>query len=119
VPHVVVVELPLLDGHRQRDYKFDVVVVVDTPEEVAIQRSVGRGMSEQDARARMAAQPAAAERLAVADKVVINDGSLDQLEAEVDELWAWLVARSSLAHPAPDAVANRIQPGGAQGEPAG
>ena len=94
-PRVVVIELPLLDRRRQREYSFDAVVVVDAPEDVAVQRSVKRGMSEQDARARLAAQPAAAERLALADRVLMNNGDLEQLEREVDDLWAWLVARGS------------------------
>jgi dephospho-CoA kinase len=94
-PGVVVIEVPLLDRRRQGEYGFDVVVVVDAPEDVAVQRSVRRGMSEPDARARMAAQPTAAERLALADRVLANDGDLQQLERAVDDLWAWLVAQSS------------------------
>jgi dephospho-CoA kinase len=94
-PAVAVVELPLLDQGRQRGYRFDVVVVVDAPEEVAVQRSVKRGMSERDARARLAAQPTQAERLVLADQVLTNNGDLEQLEKAVDDLWEWLVARAS------------------------
>ncbi|HXW79890.1 MAG TPA: dephospho-CoA kinase, partial [Acidimicrobiales bacterium] len=94
-PGVAVVELPLLDRRRQREYSFDVVVVIDAPEEVAVQRSVRRGMSEQDARARLAAQPTPAQRLALADRALVNDGDLEQLEKAVDDLWEWLVARGS------------------------
>ena len=79
-PRIVVIELPLLDRRRRREYSFDAVVVVDAPEDVAVQRSVKRGMSEQDARARLAAQPAAAERLALADRIRMNNGDLEQLE---------------------------------------
>jgi dephospho-CoA kinase len=94
-PLVVVIELPLLDRRRQQEYRFDVVVVVDAPEDVAVQRAVRRGMSEADARARLAAQPAAAERLALADRDLVNDGDLEHLERAVDELWAWLVVQPS------------------------
>ena len=118
-PKIVVIELPLLDRHRQRDYSFDVVVVVDAPEEVAVQRSVTRGMSEQDARARIAAQPAATERLALADRVLVNDGDLEQLEALIDDLWAWLVGKSVSLQPNLDNRATRAQAGGAPGEPSG
>jgi dephospho-CoA kinase len=46
-----------------------------------------RGMSEEDARARMAAQASRADRLAVADLVIDNDGPLDGLEPQVREVW--------------------------------
>ena len=118
-PEIVVIELPLLDRSRQRDYSFDVVVVVDAPEELAVQRSVRRGMSEQDARARIAAQPAATERLALADRVLVNDGDLGRLEALIDDVWAWLVAKSVSLHPNPHKYATRAQAGGAPGEPSG
>jgi dephospho-CoA kinase len=87
---VVVLEIPLLDGRRRQEYNLDLVVVVDAPEETAVHRAVLRGMPESDARARIAAQPSDDERRAIADRVVLNTGSLDALERGVDELWAWL-----------------------------
>ena len=47
-------------------------------------------MSERDARARMANQASREERRAVADRVIENSGTLDELRREVDEVWAWL-----------------------------
>jgi dephospho-CoA kinase len=47
-------------------------------------------MSEGDARRRMAAQVSREERLAKADFVIPNDGSLEELRAEVDRCWTWL-----------------------------
>jgi dephospho-CoA kinase len=90
---VVVVELPLLDADRRRRYGLDVVVLVEAPEELAVDRAVSqRAMSEQDVRARIAAQPSLAERRVVADRVLNNAGSRQDLAAAVDELWAWLSA---------------------------
>ncbi len=67
---------------------FDLVVVVDVPEQVQLDRLVTlRGMSEQEARARLAAQAAREERLAIADVVLDNTGSIAALEARVDDLW--------------------------------
>jgi dephospho-CoA kinase len=88
---ILVVELPLLDAARRHSYGFDVVVLVDPPEETAIRRAVARGMTEQDVRARIAAQPTHQQRRSVADRVVANTGTLEALEAELSELWAWLV----------------------------
>lgn len=87
--HVVVLDTPLLtvtEGHE-----FAGTIVVDTPTDVAVERLVGqRGMSEDDARARIAKQIAREERNAAADYVIDNGGDREQLEREVAELWAWL-----------------------------
>jgi dephospho-CoA kinase len=90
---VVVIEMPLLDKHRKVDYGLDVVLLIDTPEDVAVQRAVGRGMTETGARARIAAQPSGAERLVLADRALVNEGSLEDLESAVDDLWRWLVQK--------------------------
>jgi dephospho-CoA kinase len=87
---VVVVELPLLDGARRRQYDLDVAVLVDTPEAVAVRRAVARGMPEADARARMAAQPSPQERGAATDRVLSNHGSATDLDDQVAGLWEWL-----------------------------
>lgn len=71
----------------------DVVVVVDVDPEVQVQRLVEqRGMSEADARARLAAQASREQRLAAADEVLDNGGTRDDLVAAVDALWARLTA---------------------------
>lgn len=70
----------------------DRVVVVDCPEEVAVRRLVeARGMAEADARRRIAAQVPRQSRLARADHVITNDGTLDSLRRQVDALWPILV----------------------------
>jgi dephospho-CoA kinase len=67
------------------------VIVVDAPTEVAVHRLVEqRGLTEDDARARIAAQQTREERLKLADFVIDNSGSRADLEAEVDRCWAWL-----------------------------
>jgi dephospho-CoA kinase len=91
---VVVLAIPLLKPAHRQSIGLDVVVVVDCPVEVAVERLVGsRGMDRADAEARIAAQATREERLADADYVVDNAGSLEQLRVEVDRLWAWLVDR--------------------------
>ncbi len=90
---VIVVEIPLLDAARRHQYGFDIVVLVEAGADVALRRAVGRGMSEADARARMTAQPTAAQRRQVADRTLANNGSRADLEAAVDALWGWLQTR--------------------------
>jgi dephospho-CoA kinase len=90
---VVVFDAPLLvetGFHRA----CDVVVVVTAPEGVQVERVAGdRGMTEQQALARLRSQIDPADREAAADVVIDNDGTLEGLERRVDELWADLRRR--------------------------
>jgi dephospho-CoA kinase len=87
---VVVHDVPLLVENGLQD-GYDVVVVVDVPPETQLARLTGqRGMTEADARARMAAQASRETRLAAADEVLDNSGSPDDLEAAVGRLWGRL-----------------------------
>ena len=66
-------------------------MVVDIDPEVAIARLVEhRGFSVDDARARIGAQISRSERLAAADLVIQNSGSMDELANEVARAWAWI-----------------------------
>lgn len=70
---------------------MDFVVVVDLPEEIQLDRLVRlRGMSPEDARARIAAQASRDDRRAAADVVIDNSGTPAELAAAVDALWARL-----------------------------
>ena len=84
---VVVQDVPLLVETGQAD-RFDLVVVVEAPAELRAARLArDRGMSAEEARSRMAAQATDGQRRAVADVVLVNDGDLDRLRAEVDRVW--------------------------------
>jgi len=92
---VVVHEIPLLAENGLAG-AFDVVVVVDAPPEVQVERLVNiRGMTRSQALARMSAQATREERLAVATLVVDNSGSLEELDGQVAKLWAELCHRAS------------------------
>ena len=92
---VVVHDVPLLAESRGRA-GFDVVIVVDVPPEVQAERLVRlRGMAPEQARARMAAQASREQRLAVADVVIDNSGSLTDLDRHVGEVWAELERRAA------------------------
>jgi dephospho-CoA kinase len=84
---VVVHDHPLLVEVGLTDF-VDVVVVVDVPADVQVDRLVRlRGMTESDARARIAVQSGREDRLAAADIVIDNSGSPDELAAAVNALW--------------------------------
>jgi dephospho-CoA kinase len=84
---VVVNDVPLL-VEAGLGKGFDLVVVVLASEANRLDRIVNsRGVSETDVRARIAAQANDEERRAAADVVIDNDGTLDELYAQVDALW--------------------------------
>lgn len=84
---VVVHDHPLL-VEVGMDAFCDLVIVIDAPENVQLERLMTlRGMTEADARARLAAQTSREERAAAADIVLDNTGSIEDLEARVDEIW--------------------------------
>jgi dephospho-CoA kinase len=84
---VVVNDVPLLVETGQAA-AYDLVLVVEADPETRVARLVQRGLTEEDARARMAAQATDEQRRAVADVVVDNSGTPDQLESQVDRFWA-------------------------------
>jgi dephospho-CoA kinase len=78
-----------------RAKEFDLVIVVDVPADTQLERLTGpRGMAEDQARARVAAQATREQRLAVADIVIDNSGSRQDLGRRVDEVWGELQARA-------------------------
>ena len=78
-----------------RAKEFDLVIVVDVPTETQLERlTEQRGMTEDQAGARIAAQATREQRLAVADIVIENSGSRQDLDRRVDEVWGELRARA-------------------------
>ncbi|MGD1218056.1 dephospho-CoA kinase [Streptomyces krungchingensis] len=91
---VVVHDVPLLAENGLASL-YDLVIVVDAAPETQLDRLVRlRGMTEQDARARMAAQATREKRREVADVVIDNDVALDELERRVRDVWDGLVRRA-------------------------
>ncbi len=89
--HLVVLDVPLLVEARRNRAEVAAVIVVDTPAELAVERLVsGRGMDRADVEARMAAQADREKRLARADFVIDNSGSMDDLGRQVDRAVEWM-----------------------------
>jgi dephospho-CoA kinase len=95
-PRVVVLDIPLLSAATVASYGLHAVVVVDTPEDVAVARlTSSRGFTEADARARISAQITREERRELVELVptgVIIDNSGDRaaLDAAINRAWAVL-----------------------------
>lgn len=87
--HVVVLDVPLMVESGRGGHAG--LLVVDCPEELAIERlTQQRGMDPDEARARMARQASRDDRLAKADFVIDNSGDRDHLRSEVDRAWEWI-----------------------------
>jgi dephospho-CoA kinase len=93
---IVVHDVPLL-AENDLSPGYDLVVVVDAPEQFQLERLLRqRRMTKEQARARMAAQASREKRLAVADLVVDNSSSLAELDRQVGDLWTELRRRARL-----------------------
>ncbi|NEE21657.1 dephospho-CoA kinase [Streptomyces sp. SID7499] len=96
---VVLHDVPLLTENGLAPL-YDLVIVVDAAPETQLDRLVRlRGMTEEDARARMAAQATREQRREIADIVIDNDVPLEELEQRVKDVWAELVRRSQASRP--------------------
>ncbi|MGY1824586.1 dephospho-CoA kinase [Geodermatophilus sp. SYSU D00079] len=84
---VVVQDVPLLVETGQAG-AYDLVLVVEADLGTRVERLVQRGLSAEDARARIAAQATDEQRRAVADVVLDNSGTREELEAQVERFWA-------------------------------
>jgi dephospho-CoA kinase len=89
---VLIHDVPLLVENSLQD-RYDAVVVVAASPEAQVERLTRlRGMSRQDAEARIAAQASLADKLAAATYVISNDGPLEELPPQVDRVWRALLA---------------------------
>jgi dephospho-CoA kinase len=85
---VIVHDIPLLAEAPREGARFDLVLVVEASEQIRLDRLTGlRGMTEDAARARFAAQASDEQRRAIADVVIENNGTLEALRDAVDAVW--------------------------------
>jgi dephospho-CoA kinase len=84
-PPLAIVDVPLL-FETGAETNFDKVIVTSCPPETQVARLIHRGMTEADARARLAAQWSTEEKAAKADYVVRTDGSFTETERQVDQI---------------------------------
>jgi dephospho-CoA kinase len=92
---IVVHDVPLIAENGLAG-GYDLVLVVDVPPRIQVERLVRyRGMTREQAQARMAAQASREQRLAIAGIVIDNSGSLAELDRQVGDLWAELRRRAA------------------------
>jgi dephospho-CoA kinase len=98
---VVVYDVPLLvEASTERPMTFDLIVVVDTPATARLERLVkDRGMTREEASHRLNSQASDAERLAIADVVIDNTGTIQNTLEQVDRLWQSIAVRAAARRP--------------------
>ena len=90
---IIVNEIPLL-LEKKMESLFDFLVIVISSEKNRLERLAQRGLTTEQATARMSKQVSDDERKAAADFLIVNDGNLDQLEADVEKIWQTLQERN-------------------------
>ncbi len=90
---IIVNEIPLL-LEKKMESLFDFLVIVISSEKNRLERLSQRGLTAEQAIARMSKQVSDDERKAAADFLIVNDGNLDQLEVDVEKIWQTLQERS-------------------------
>ena len=90
---IIVNEIPLL-LEKKMESLFDFLVIVISSEKNRLERLSQRGLTAEQATARMSKQVSDDERKAAADFLIVNDGNLDQLEVDVEKIWQTLQERS-------------------------
>lgn len=90
---IIVNEIPLL-LEKKMESLFEFLVIVISSEKNRLERLLKRGLTKEQVEARMAKQVSDDERKAAADFLIVNDGNLDQLGADVEKIWQTLQERS-------------------------
>lgn len=90
---IIVNEIPLL-LEKKMESLFEFLVIVISSEKNRLERLLKRGLTKEQVEARMAKQVSDDERKAAADFLIVNDGNLEQLGADVEKIWQTLQERS-------------------------
>jgi dephospho-CoA kinase len=91
---VVVIDIPLMTETSRAERGLKDIIVVDVDPKTQVVRASARGGDPDDVRQRMAAQATREDRLKLADHVLNNEGTIEDLERQVDELWAELLEKA-------------------------
>ena len=92
---IVVNQIPLL-VESKHDYKFDYVVTVSAPEQIRVERLLKRGLTKEQITSRLQAQSSDVQREAIADTVINNEKSEQDLMQQVEKLWEILQSKNKV-----------------------
>jgi dephospho-CoA kinase len=89
---VMVYEVPLIVEARVQD-RFDYIITIEATLENRLQRLSARGLTRAESQARISAQATSEQRRAIADFVIENDGTPEQLFTQIERLWSDVIPR--------------------------
>jgi len=90
---IIINQIPLL-VESKHDYKFDHVITISAPESIRKERLLKRGLTLTQIDQRITAQATDTQREAIADDVIVNDGSEQDLFTQVEKVWENLKNKS-------------------------
>lgn len=97
VDEIVVLDIPLVDAVPEIARRCDVVVAIEAPRGARIERLARRGLTEADARRRIALQPSDVQRRVTATAVVVNDADEASFLQRLDSVWEHFVGPVGLS----------------------
>lgn len=86
VNSIVINQIPLLLESNSRS-RFDFVIVIVAEEKIRMERLLGRGLKSQEVKERIAAQASDADRVKIADIVIMNNGGSENLLRQIEKVW--------------------------------
>ena len=89
---VLVYEIPLLAENSERATEFDLILSIETAEEIRVQRLTERGLHPHQIRGRIAAQSSDEDRRVLAHHVIENNGDREALLRSLEQWWAEFIA---------------------------
>ena len=90
---IVINQIPLL-VESNHDYKFDHVITVSASEDIRAQRLLKRGLTGVQIRERMQAQATDQMRESIADSVIVNEKSEQEITGQVEKIWELLLLKN-------------------------
>ena len=90
---IVINQIPLL-VESNHDYKFDHVITVSASEDIRAQRLLKRGLTGVQIRERMQAQATDQMRESIADSVIVNEKSEQEITGQVEKIWKLLLLKN-------------------------
>ena len=90
---IVINQIPLL-VESNHDYKFDHIITVSASESIRSERLIKRGLTNEQIKQRMQAQATDQMREDIADSVIVNEKSEEEITDQVEKIWEQLFSKN-------------------------
>jgi dephospho-CoA kinase len=90
---IIINQIPLL-VESNHDYKFDHIITVSASESIRSERLIKRGLTNEQIKQRMQAQATDQMRENIADSVIVNEKSEQEITDQVEKIWEQLLSKN-------------------------